>query len=133
MWADLLWGVAFVILLGAFGTLAWKWETARQENAALRDRVEKLTALGHICRPPTWTTRGPGGWIRPEVLSHWTCSCSTRYVLVRTYRPRPDGPFRLGWVTESEYRTGRTPSEARQDPETRLEHIPGVHRREGAI
>jgi hypothetical protein len=132
-WATTFWLGSLLFVLGVIGYLVWRNQEQRAEIDSLNDRIERAGLNKHVCRPPAWASRGPNGWIRPEVLSHWVCVCGTRYVLVRTFQPRPDGPFRLGWITESEHATGRAPSGVQQEPESRLDGLPGGHRRQGAL
>lgn len=126
-WATTFWMLSLFFILGILGYLVYRLRSAQAEIDELAQRVEKT---GHICHPPTWAGKGPDGWIRPDLLSSWECTCGTRYVLVRTYQPRHGGPFCLGWVTEAERSRGRAPSWVRQAPESRLDDVGGFHRRE---
>lgn len=129
-WATTFALLALMFVLGILGWMSWKLRQARDEITELEI---KLRTQGHVCRPPAWAGKGPHGWLQPMVGAHWVCTCTTRFVLTRTFRPRPDGPFRLGWITEIEHATGNPPPWVHQEPESRLEHHPGVHRREGAL
>jgi hypothetical protein len=122
-WAAVLWLLALLFILGVIGYLVIRSERLRAENTELVEKLERATQ-GHTCYPPAWTSQGPNGWIRPEMLSHWVCTCGTRFVLVRSFRPRHDGPFRLGWVTDVEHARGRAPSWVRQEPQSRLDSPP---------
>jgi hypothetical protein len=106
-----------------------------EENAELRHILDvQARNVRHSCYPPAWSPKmvGVDDWVPVEIGTHYQCMCGVEYVLTRRFRPRPGGPYRLGWVTTTEARTGARPPWDRQPPENRLEgpppQPPGRHR-----
>lgn len=129
------WAVAFWLVASVFcavvalyaGVRFWRLRTLTdewaEENAEMRSILEfQAQKLSHRCYPPTWSPRlaGAEGWVPVKIGTHHRCMCGVTYVLIRRFRARPDGPFRLGWVTTTEARTGQQPAWDRQPDENRL-------------
>lgn len=131
--SDIVELIGILLFLGVVGYLLWRREESRATIADLREQLEVATRDRHICRPPVWGPGRSGNWIRPEQGSNYACTCGTHYVLVKIFQPRANGPWRLGWITVEERATGCVPPGVRQEPESRLDYVPGVHRREGAL
>lgn len=125
------WFLATVFCVAVIAYIAWRNERLRREvdlyfeesvNSGLVN-IEMRTALRrrldhHRCVPPRWGTHDPqsGDWVAPELGGDFVCPCGVRYVLVARDQETPQRPIRLGWVTDTEARTGLPVAWDGQDP-----------------